>query len=452
MVEDRLDVDHGKARLGMSATGPAETSLPSARAAAGRPRVLVVGPGPAQVGGVTTFIQILMSSRLVAEKYELIHLDTSRAAEDVPSAGRFSLRNLSYLLSQIYRLVLIAARQHPVVMHIAVTSGWSFWKGGAFLLTGRALRMRSMAHLHGGYFRDYYWKCSRPVRRLIGWVFRRADVVIALSSQWQGFLLNEVRSDLRVVVMPNSVDTQFAAAAEQDDYASRQSGNVVLFVGGLARAKGVFDILRAAPLVLASRTDAVFLFAGGAPEPRILEEMQRYSADANLEKAVQFLGEVTGQAKLDLFRRATLFVLPSYIEGLPFSLLEAMAVGLPVVTTPVGAIPEIIEDGSNGFLIRPGDYEALARCIIQLLEDESLGRRMELVNRQLIRDHFMPDAAMTQLVAIYDRLQGLGLAENSPSFRDEEKKELNGSRNKFPSNSSLEMKDRYKEDTHVKNL
>jgi hypothetical protein len=201
-----------------------EKSLPGARAAASRPRVLVVGPGSAQPGGVTTFIRILMSSRLVAEKYELINLDTTRAVGDVPSAGRFSLRNLSYLLSQIYRLVLIAARQHPVVMHIPVTSGWSFWKGGAFLLIGKAFRMRNVAHLHGGSMRDYYWKRSRPIRRLIGWVLKRADVVIALSGEWQRFLLDEVRSDLYVVVIPNTVDTQFAAAAEQNDYASRQSG------------------------------------------------------------------------------------------------------------------------------------------------------------------------------------------------------------------------------------
>ncbi|MGD0613726.1 MAG: glycosyltransferase family 4 protein [Anaerolineales bacterium] len=448
MAEDRLDRDPGKVRLGPTAPAPAETSLPGKRAATSRPRVLVVGPGPAQVGGVTTFIRILMSSRLVAEKYELIRLDTTRVAEDVASAGRFSLRNLSYLLSQICRLVLVAVRQRPVVMHIAVTSGWSFWKGGVFLLIGRAFRIRSVAHLHGGSMREYYRKRPRPVRCLIGWVLRRADVVIALSGQWQRFLIDEVRSDLRVVVMPNTVDTLFAAAAEQDDYASRQSGKVVLFVGHLGQAKGVFDILRAVPLVLASREDAVFLFAGGAHEARILEEMQRYSAEASLGNAVQFLGEVTGQAKLDLFRRATLFILPSYVEGLPYSLLEAMAVGLPVITTTVGAIPEIIEEGHHGFLIQPGDYAALARRIILLLGDESLGQRMGLANRRLIRDHYLPDAAMTQLVAIYDRLQGIGGAETLQPYGDGGKEVPDCSCTSFQANSSLEMKDEHKEKSH----
>jgi glycosyltransferase involved in cell wall biosynthesis len=431
---------------------PAETSFPGERAAANRPRVLVIGPGSAQPGGVTTFIRILMSSRLVEEKYELICLDTTRAAGDVPSAGRFSLRNLSYLLTQIYRLVLIAARQRPMVMHIAVTSGWSFWKGGAFLLIGKAFRIRSVAHLHGGSMRDYYWKCSRPIQRLIGWVLKQADVVIALSGQWQRFLLDEVRSDLCVVVIPNTVDTPFAAAAEQDDYPSRQSGKEVLFVGQLAQAKGVFDILRAVPLVLASHEDAVFLFAGGAHETRILAEMERYSAEASLDNAVQFLGEVTGQAKLDIFRRAALFVLPSFGEGLPYALLEAMAVGLPVITTPVGAIPEIIEDGHNGFLIQPGDHAALAKHIIHLLDDRPLGLRMGLANRQLIRDHFLPDVAMTKLVAIYDRLRGIGDPQTLASSGDEEREGSHCSHSTPQEGSILLTKDRYKEESHAKNL
>lgn len=432
--------------MGSSSSVFLEETSARERSATNRPRVLVVGPGPAQVGGVTTFIRILMSSNLVAERYDLIHLDTTRAKADLSTAGRFSLRNLSYFLSQMRRLVLIAVHQHPVIMHLAMTSGWSFWKEGAFLLLGKAFRMGGVAHLHGGSFRDYYWKNPRPIRRLIGWVLRQADVVIALSEQWQRFLLEDVRSDLHVVVMPNTVDAMFAAAAEQDDYVTRQKGNVVLFVGQLARAKGVLDILRAVPLVQASREEVIFLFAGGAHEVGILEEMENYSLKAGLGNAVQFLGEVTGQAKLDLFRRATLFILPSYGEGLPYVLLEAMAVGLPVITTPVGAIPEIIKDGQHGFLIQPGDHTALAKRIIQLLNDGSLRQRMGLANRYLIRKSYLPDVAMTQLVALYDQSQSIGGAETLSPSRDREKTGSSLSRSTLPAGSCLQTKEQYKEE------
>jgi len=349
-----------------------------------------------------------MSSRLVAEKYDLICLDTTRAPVDYSSTNRLSIRNLSYLLNQTCRLLLIAARQRPRVMHLALSSGWSFWKVTLFLLFGRVCRMRIVAHQHSGAFRDYYRTRRRPVRRLIGWVLRQADVVLALSAQWQHFLLEDVRSDLRVAVLPNTVDTHFAIAAQQDDYVGRQTGNVVLFVGWLRQAKGVLDLLRAAPQVLASRKDVVFLLAGGTDSAEALKEMQKYAAELGLEGAVEFLGKVTGQAKLDLYRRATLFVLPSYHEALPYVLLEAMAVGLPVITTPVGAIPEIIEDGRHGFLIQPGDYTALASRMAQLLEDKALRGEMSLANRRLIQRSFMPDMAMARLRAIYDQLLGNG--------------------------------------------
>jgi glycosyltransferase involved in cell wall biosynthesis len=334
-------------------------------------------------------------------------------------------------------------------MHLAVTSGWSFWKGSTFLLIGKMFGMSTVAHIHGGSMRNYYFKQPLYVRHLIGWLLQQADVVIALSEQWKRFFLDEVRPDLNVVVVPNTVDTLFVEALEQDDYTSRQSGNVVLFVGHLAQAKGVFDILRAVPIVLASRQDVVFLFAGRAPEPRILEEMETYSAQTQLGNSIQFLGEITGPAKLDLFRRATLFILPSYGEGLPYVLLEAMAVGLPVITTPVGAIPEIIKDGQQGFLITPGDHEALARHILQLIGDESLRQEMSLANRQLIRDFYLPDAAMAQLVAIYDGLHGISSTEILGPSSNESKDKQEFSKSKNLTNSSLLMNDEYDEESHA---
>lgn len=183
---------------------------------------------------------------------------------------------------------------------------------------------------------------------------RRGDCPVQVMG---ALLLDEVRSALRIVIVPNTVDSPFTAAAERDDYTSWQSGNVVLYVGRLGRAKWVFDILHAVPFVLASREDAVFLLAGDPDEAGILEEMHHNCAKTVLGDAVQLLGKVTGQAKLDLFRRSMLFVLPSRVDGLLYALLEAMAAGLPVVTKPFGAIPEIVEDEHHGFLIQPEDVK-----------------------------------------------------------------------------------------------
>lgn len=411
MAIDRFDGNPGKERFGRRAPACTETSLSAARASTSRPRVLVIGPGPAQIGGVTTFIQILVSSPTIAEKYELIRLDTTRAPRHLGREGRFSLVNLRYFLCQTVQLISVGLRQRPCLMHLPVTSRLAFWKAAAYILIGRAMGIKVVAHLHGGMFDRYFRGSSKPVQRLIGWALSQADVVIALSKRWQRFLIEEVRQDLNVEVVRNTVDPVFAEASKQDRDGCDRCSNEVLFVGGLGQRKGVFDILQAVPIVHAVHPDVVFIFAGGEAARGDRDEIDRCCDEARLDGAVHFLGPVTGPAKLQLFQRAALFILPSHGENLPYALLEALAVGLPVVTTPVGAIPEIIEDGNNGFLIQPGDYAALARCIIQLLEDEPLRQRMGLANRQLIRHFYLPDVAMSRFVAIYERLQGIGAGD-----------------------------------------
>ena len=370
----------------------------------GLPRVLVVGPGRNQVGGVPTFVEFLLSSDALNASYELIHLDTSRASGDIGLEAKFSVLNVKYLARQVMRFIEIAIRCRPQIAHLQVTSYLAFWKAGLFMLVGRALGMKVLMHLHGGLFDQYYRQSSPRARRFIGWVLSRADIVIALSSGWRHFLLTEVGSNLRIEVVPNTVDTMFAEGLSKGAGITQISRNAVLFVGSLGQRKGVFDILRAVPIVRAQQPETRFLFAGNEETRGDRARIDKLCADAQLGDAVQFLGQVTGYAKLDLFRQAMLFILPSYGENLPFALLEAMATGLPVITTRVGAIPEIVEDGYNGFLINPGDHVTLARRIIQLLEDPALRLSMSQANIDRIRNDFMPSIAITRLGSLYAQL------------------------------------------------
>ena len=369
-----------------------------------RPRVLVIGPGRTQVGGVATFVEIVRSSTYLKERYELIHMDTTRGPRGAGVASRFTLINILYFVRQSIVFLLIGFRSRPQIMHVLVTSFWAFWKNAAFILMARLLHMKVVAHLQGGVFDHYYRESSPLAQRLIGWVMRRSDVVVALSNRWRRFLVEEVRSDLNVEVVPNTVDAMFAQAIGKDNGHKGRDPNVVLFVGGLGHRKGIYDILKAVPLVVARQPHVRFLFAGKEEQRGEQAEIDRACAEANLNGTVQFLGEVTGQAKLDLFLNASVFILPSYGENLPFALLEAMCAGLPVITTPVGAIPELVEEGQNGFLIQPGDYHALADRIVRLLENASLRTAMAHANVERVRTGYLPDMAISRFDGIYGRL------------------------------------------------
>ena len=374
------------------------------KASTNKPKILIVGPGPSQVGGLATFVEILLNSETLNKNYELIHFDITRGKRGDGIASRFAIINLFYLARQSLALIWVGLTKRPRIMHVPFTSFWAFWKDTFFILLARAFGIKVVAHLHGGVF-DRYFRESHPwVRRLIGWSMSRADVVITLSEQWKKFLLEEVRPDLRVDVIPNSVDSAFAHASLEDTQPLRSDRKTVLFVGGLGHRKGVYDILKAIPRVAEKHPTVRFLFAGQEEARGEWERIEKVWSENHLEEHAQFLGCVTGLAKLDLFLRADIFLLPSYGENLPYSLLEAMAAGLPVVATPVGAIPEIVEEGRNGFLIPPGDVQSLAERIMQLLGDPRLRILMSHANREKIRHGYMPESSMTHFDTVYKKL------------------------------------------------
>ena len=212
-----------------------ETGPTAAARGVARPRVLVVGPDPSQIGGVATFLGILLSSASLQEKYELIHLDTSRGKHGAGVEGRFAPINMIYFARQTVQFIKISLRDKPQIVHLPINYSWAFWKEAGFILLARILGMKVVAHLHEGVFDQYIRNSSSFSRRLIGWVMRRADVVIALSNRWRDFLLQEVRPDLNVEVVPNTVGPMFASAINKTKTAS--SEKIVLFVGGLGRRK-----------------------------------------------------------------------------------------------------------------------------------------------------------------------------------------------------------------------
>lgn len=369
-----------------------------------KPTILVIGPSAESGGGVATFVNILLSSSILEEQFTLVHLDTSRTQSDVGLENRLSLTNLTYLIRQAFQLIQMGIRLRPRVVHIQTTSGLSFWKTAVFIFISKLFRMRTIAHLHGGMFKKFYREKNSYIQDTIRRNLHRADMIIALSNNWKDFLIEEVEQNLSVEVVSNTVDPTFAQVIEVGRTAPPQPTKTILFMGNLGQHKGVYDILKAVPLVLEKHPEVHFVFAGEEGKKGEKAEIDQRCREMGLGEYVQFPGLVTGQAKLELFQQATLFVLPSYIENLPYVLLEAMSVGLPVVTTPVGAIPEIIENGQNGYLIQPGDHRALADRIIQLLDDPERRAQMSKENIKAIKMRFLPDTAMRQISDIYHKL------------------------------------------------
>ncbi len=307
-----------------------------------------------------------------------------------------TLRKLLIVAKALGTLVLLLARQRRVVMHVHSASRASFWRKSLFMAIAMLAKCPVIFHLHGGGFTRFYeTECGAAGRRIIRFFLDRAVCVIVLSDRWRTWI-SSVTENQRIVCIPNP-------APMVDEWCAPRRRNVVLFLGRLERGKGVFDLLDAIAALRATIPDIGLVCAGdGDPE-----SVARHARRLGIEDAVRLPGWIGPAEKQSLMGRAAVLVLPSYAEGLPLCLLEAMAAGLPVVAAAVGGIPDVVSDGVNGFLFTPGDTAALQRLVRRLILDRELSRCIATAAQETVRRRFAVDRVMEQLEEIY---AGLGLA------------------------------------------
>ena len=174
---------------------------------------------------------------------------------------------------------------------------------------------------------------------------------------------------------------------------------VALFLGGLKPRKNLARLLDAWREVTRTRPDARLLVAGTGV---LLDELRRRARALELGDRVVFAGRIAEADKVAYYNAADLFVSPSSLEGFGFTVGEAMSCGLPVVVSDRGALPELVVRDEGGFLCPPDDADALARCLVRLLDDADLRRRFGRFNRERIERGFRWERASRRVAEIYE--------------------------------------------------
>ena len=280
------------------------------------------------------------------------------------------------------------------VYHVHVGPGRSFWRKLSYVERMGARAGNAIFHIHASTLAQTWDEVGESKRARVRGLLAEVGRVVVLSEEWAAYCLeNGICGEKKLTVLHNAVTVP--EPVERDWTARR-----VLFMGRVGERKGVDVLLRALPAVLAEFPDARFIMAGDG-------EIERYRAlarELGVEDVCEFPGWVSGEARERLYRGCTIYCLPSRNEGMPMSVLEAMAYGLPAVATPVGGVPQVIKDGVNGYLVPPGDSEALAECIIALLADSDLRSRIGVAGRATIEERFSMAAYGEQLAAIYEEV------------------------------------------------
>jgi glycosyltransferase involved in cell wall biosynthesis len=345
----------------------------------------MIGPAREVRGGVSAMVNVYFAHGLFERwpaEYLASHCDGSKA--------RKAWQALKSWIAFMGRLVT----GRVALLHVNIASDASFWRKSLFILPAHLLRVPYLLHMHGGNFVAFYRNRSPAVQRFIRWVYRNARAVIALSDEWRDMLAS-IAPGSRLVVIPNPVEVPPWQATLEDDPPA------VLFLGVIKEHKGVHDLLRAWPAVRAAIPAARLVLAGSGD----VDEARALARDLGVQDSVETPGWIVGAAKQTVLRRAWVFALPSYFEGLPMSILEAMAAGVPVVATKVGGIPMAIDERC-GALIQPRDAAALSQSLVEILGDASRRKALGAAARERAARQFSAPALVPRVEQIWEEIVG----------------------------------------------
>lgn len=236
----------------------------------------------------------------------------------------------------------------------------------------------------------FYQNTLKTVQKYISFILDISDKILVLSSNWQDYICSICSNkDIQVLYNPLIMNEKAISNNEVPKF---------LFMGRLGRRKGAYDIIEACKLI-ENKNFEIHLYGDGE-----LEKLQQLTKEADLEANIKFRGWISSEEKDNAFKGADVLLLPSYNEGLPISVLEGMSYGLPILSTPVGGTSEAVEDGVNGFLVKPGDVKALAEKMQLLANDKDLREKMGNESYKIAQEKFDVNIILNQLNVIYDDL------------------------------------------------
>lgn len=348
--------------------------------------IVMIGPSPESRGGIASVIRTYKDSGLFARwpiRYLSTHIEGNRLVKLFAAGQAFS------------SFAFMTATRQVAILHVHVARRTSFWRKTVFILFAFATRCPVTVHLHSGRFWDFYWKeCGYGRQRLVRFLLDHATCIVVLTHEWVNQLI-PITKNRNIRHIPNYFS---CTAIPVIPHTTTPVGPNVLFFGQFTQEKGFPELLDAMQLV--SRVvPKCRLVCAGTGDPT---EALRQIASRNLESSVDLHTWVEGSDKYRLLKQATLFVLPSHFEGMPMSILEAMALGIPVIATRVGGIPDMITHGQEGLLVQPGDGAGLGQAIVALLNNPRLRATMSVACQKKFQHAFSDRVVLPQLELLFD--------------------------------------------------
>lgn len=353
-------------------------------------KVLVLATSRKTRGGVTAVLKLYEQSQM----WQQCHCRWVGTHRD----GGL-LRKFCYMVKGLSQFLVLLPFYDIVHFHLGMRP--SVFRKISFFKIAKLFGKKTVVHLHLGTQVDEVWNS------LYQTMFEQCDCGVLLAEsirvrvaeklergevdEGKEFSNSQILDKLKVVYNPCPVIT---------DTAIYEKKNHILFAGTLYEGKGYLDLIRAFAKIAPRHPDWKIVLAGNGE----VEKARAKACELDIANQVELLGWVNGEAKHQAFSEAKALCLPSYAEGFPMAVLDAWAYGLPVITTPVGGIPDVAVDGENMLLFNPGDVDALAQKLEMMVSDEDLRSKLAKASRKMAAEKFNLETISSQIAEIYESL------------------------------------------------
>ena len=297
-------------------------------------------------------------------------------------------------------------------VHVNMAERLSLFRKASVVLFTRAVGLPVILHLHAAQLHHFYRDLPSPLQWLVRWTFARATTVLVLGQASTAFVVDVLKVPAhRVTIVNNGVPDALMPRQESSEHGKPLR---LFFLGNLSERKGVSDLIKAlgrSKVAAGGNFEAVF---GGIGD---IEGYTALAREVGAAEVCQFAGWVGQKQAATLMAGTDVLVLPSYDEGLPLVILEALANSTAVICTPVGEIPHALKDGVDALFVAPGDIDQLARAIDRVLSDADLRRALQAGGRASYEEHFSIEKFSETIAGFHQQHFGISARLSHPARR-----------------------------------
>jgi len=328
--------------------------------------------------------------------------------------GRFSITTLLADLGITFKILMNLINFRPQLTYVGIAqTKMGLWRDASWIWLAILGGSKCLSHMHGGNFRNLFDnELDGLTKKFIKKTLARLQGIIVLDSSLV-YLFKGLAADDRIFVLRNGIPA--SCSETQLNEANQRRANHkqlrVTYLSNLVPGKGFDTFLEAAALLKEQGLEKKFLFnlAGAAPTPEIAHQVEEFVRSRKLENSVHILGKIIGKDKDRLFLNSDVFVFPTQYpaEGQPIVIIEALAAGLPVIATARGAIPAMVRDGVNGFIVAEGDPAGIADRLRLLKADMRKRLTMGAASRELYQENYTSEKFIGGFATILDKVIGV---------------------------------------------